>query len=196
MVHLKAAGASAPARPRRRRRASALLTTVALVALTALPTSASAAPGTVFTDGPDPLGADIRRVRVIHTDSSLTVRVRMARIVHLASNRGQSLTLFVDTDRSDPGPEVALTTGLNEGTDWAVRRVATWGRWGRVLHCDSDVRINWRTDRVRVTLSRDCLGDARSVRVALKSREVRTGTEPRADWLQGRRQWTAPAARR
>ena len=162
----------------------------------AYPTSASAAPGTVFTDGPDPLGADLRRVRVIHTDTSLAVRVRMARVVRLGTDRGQSLTLFVDTDRSGPGSEVALSTGLNEGTDWAVRRLSAWGRWGRVLHCDSDVRINWRTDRVRLTLGRDCLGDARSVRVALKSREVRTGTKPRADWLQGRRQWSPPVARR
>lgn len=148
----------------------------------------------VYTDPDDTLGADIRRVRVINTSDRLIVRAKMDRIAVDGRSRTQALSLFVDTDFTDSTPEYVLATGLNEGTDWTLRRTSSWGSAGKVVDCPHTVRINWRTDRVRLAIARSCLGEARSVRVAAQSLE-RTRTDgDQVDWLKGRHAFASRVA--
>lgn len=181
---------------RRRGRHVGGLVLAGAVALSVLvPASPAQAAQAVFTDPDDRMGADIRRVRVINGADELKVRVRLDRVVHDGRTLQQALTLWVDTDRRDPGPEIRLATGLNGGTDWNLRRVDSWSTRGKALDCAHDVDINWAADRVVLKLARACLGSARSVRVALKSGEWSPATGNRTDWLGARKSFTAPVPR-
>lgn len=148
----------------------------------------------VFTDPDDALGADIRRVRVVNTSERVVVRAKLDRIVKDGRSRAQALSLFVDTDFTDARPEYVLATGLNEGTDWTLRKISSWGSVGKTVRCPHTVRINWRTDRVRLAIARSCLGEARSVRIALKSMESTASDGEQIDWLTARRTFTSRVA--
>ena len=96
--------------------------------------------------------------------------------------------VYVDTDPDQRGPELALSGGLMDGTDFALTRVRDWRRVGDQLTCRHSVRMDFETDTSVFVVGRACLGaDVDTARVA-----VRTGGNVRGDaadydvdWLGG-----------
>ena len=109
---------------------------------------------------------------------------------------GSAESIFVDTDRSNPGPEYVFVAGLYEGTDYVLHhtdgfRPATWGK--PVENGDYIMRIDYAKDVVKVRISRAALGDADAVRVAARASGTRAdGThDGLVDWV-GPRRWFTP----
>lgn len=166
-----------------------------MVGIGSLTSGAPAAAETATVDdGQDtPILADIGVVKVSHGADRLRVKVTFDDLVRDPVRRSQGLTLFIDTDPSDPGPEYAFAGGLNQGSDYVLTRVDRWADEGkRVARCHQTWRINWRKDVVRTELGRACLGSPETVRVAVKSGEWSKGRGTRYDWLTGRRVFTSP----
>lgn len=155
--------------------------------------SPAAAESDAFRDaradmGNGTLGADIHRVRVVHGSERLVVRVTHANLRRTARS-GNSLSVYVDTDRSRKGPELVFGGATFAGSDYALHRARGWkARNARGLRCAHRLRLDYRTDVARVTLSRACLGEAERIRVAVRSGTDRDGGA--RDWLGSRREWT------
>jgi hypothetical protein len=138
-------------------------------------TAAVAAPAStqVFLDSKTdvPSGVGLLRTRVTNGDKLIIV-TKHRDLRKLASDN--QFTIFIDTRTSHPGPEYAITGGMSDGTDWATGRATR--RWkvkadplDPIGLCDSNVKLRFKKEKMRVALGRDCLGgyDGR-VRVSVK----------------------------
>lgn len=174
-------------------RAVTVPVSLVLVAATVLPAQAAEMR---LTDRDDPvIHADILRARVVHGTRNVKVRVRFDDIHRSDPRFAQGLTLFIDTDRKNRGPEYAFTTGLNEGTDYALAKVDTWTDEGRRLHsCVMSVKLDWRKDLAVLRFARSCVKSPRSIRVSLQAVEHVNGAT-RSDWAPKYRTFTAPLVR-
>jgi hypothetical protein len=164
--------------------AGAALVTAALGA-----TTSSAVADSVLLHDPatdSAAGADIQSVRVTH-GTNLRVTVHHQNLVPSWRSNASGL-VYVDTDPDRRGPELALSAGLMDGTDFALTRVRDWRRVGDQLTCRHSVRMDFETDTSVFVVGRGCLGaDVDTARVA-----VRTGGNVRGDaddydvdWLGG-----------
>ena len=99
-------------------------------------------------------------------------------------------TLFLDTDRDDPGPEYALATGLSSGTDYALLRVEGWRSPGEgPLTCQYDLELKYRADVVSGWIRRGCLGKPETVRAAVKMVDTADASHPVRDWAPATRKF-------
>lgn len=108
---------------------------------------------------------------------------------------GSGGVTYLDTDPNDRGPEYAFAAGYFVGTDYVLVETEGFGprRWGNpVEHGDYIMKVNYRKDRVRVTMSRHALGDPTDVRVAVRaSGSRRDGSgEGLVDWVGEPRSFT------
>jgi hypothetical protein len=133
-------------------------------------------------------GADIHRVRVMLGDR-LRVTIQHDDLVPVPDG-GAGGTVYVDLRPGKPGPELALTGGLMDGTDFALVRMRNWKPVGEQLTCGHTMALNYDTDRSLFVIGRSCLGDIDRARVA-----VRTVGGDDVDWLHGRRSFTDWIAR-
>lgn len=162
----------------------------ALLAVTGLAAPASAEVVRVV-DGDDSAAAvDLLTARVAHAPRQVRVRTVHDNLLRQAIRAGQSITVFVDTDPDDAGPEYRLTGGLNRGTDYRLQRVDRWAGDGPTLTCRHRMEIDWRKDVVVVSFGRGCLGRPDTVRVAVRAGETSHEGREYVDWLIGRRQFT------
>lgn len=140
----------------------------------AIGTAASAAPVStkVFLDSKTdvPSGVGLFRTRVTNGDKLVVVTKHR----NLRKLSDDQFTIFIDTRTSHPGPEYAITGGMSDGTDWATGRATR--RWkvkadplDPIGLCDSNVKLRFKKDKMRVALGRDCLGGYQGrVRVSVK----------------------------
>lgn len=149
----------------------------------------------VAHDGRDTtMKADILRVRVAHGDR-IRVKATFDNLVKQPRRMSQGATLYLDLDASKPGPELGLSMGLNDGTDYLLGRMRHWRPVGDPVACHYRMKLDWVRDTATVTVGADCLGGAHpTVRVALRSAESVNGKTSR-DWLLGRRELTPPITR-
>jgi hypothetical protein len=118
-----------------------------------------------------PSGVGLFRTRVTNGDKVVIV-TKHRNLRKLASD--DQFTIFIDTRTSHPGPEYAIAGGLSEGTDWATGRATR--RWhvhadplDPIGLCDSNVKLRFKKEKMRVSLGRDCLGGYQGrVRVSVK----------------------------
>lgn len=169
-------------------RAATVPASLALVTATVLPAKAAEL---AFADGDDStIHADILRARVVHGTHNVRVRVRFDNIHQSGTTYSQGLSLFIDTDRKNRGPEYHFTTGLNSGTDWAFTRVGTWTDDGpRVRGCKHSVKLDWKEDLAVLRLARSCIKSPKSIRVSLRAAED-VGGKSRSDWSPKYRTFT------
>jgi hypothetical protein len=160
---------------------ASLLAMVALGSPAVAP--AAAAEGTVvFKDSRTdvPTGVGLSRVGV-HNGDNLVVTTH-----HRDLRRrgyGTGFTVWVDTGTSHRGPDYVILGGLADGTDYKTGRATR--RWHTrikafddIWSCAKDLDVSYKTDTVRITLSRDCLGGHQGrVRVA-----VEVSDENYTDW--------------
>lgn len=172
----------------RLRATTAVAAAVATVLVLAPPASAA---GVTVVDGNDTVAVvDLHRARVTHGPRHVRVRTVHDNLVRQAVRAQQGISVFVDTDPQDAGPEFRLEGGLNRGTDYRLQRVERWRGGGPTLTCAHRMRIDWKADVVVVRFGRGCLGSPESVRVAVKVGETSHEGETWVDWLSGPRRWT------
>ena len=170
---------------RRPGRIRAVVVAAALMALMA--PAAAFADVQVSTDAHNDTGSsvDIWKVRV---DNSTAHRSKV--VVGVQQDRvriGDSIDIFFDTRKRDPGPEFWL--GAYVASEYLMRHAERWRDLGPPVNtgCGYRLRINERTDRSRAVVSRRCLGYPSKVRVAVKVTRGTPGTSH--DWAKAPRTW-------
>ena len=139
-------------------------------------------------------GSDIRSLSVKNGQENLHV-VSIHEGLRRDPATGSGGTVYIDTDRSDWGPEYVFVAGYFEGTDYVLRKADGFaeGNWGNpVEQGDYIMKVNYKRDRVHVKLSRHAIGDPTDVRVAMKASGNRTdGTSHGlVDWVGEKRAFT------
>ena len=84
---------------------------------------------------------DIRKVSANHQDTKLVVEVKVTDLLLESDGGPASMSLFIDTDRSQAGPELRLGTGLQTGTDYQLVRMKNWRAVGEPLTCGHKVKL-------------------------------------------------------
>lgn len=164
----------------------------ALMSVAALVPPASAAAVTVVDGNDSEAAADLLRVRVTHTPKQVRVRMVHDNLFHNGIKAGQGVSVFLDTDPDDPGPEFRLLSGLNGGTDYVFERVGRWQGEGSPVSCRYQLSISWKDDVAVFTTGRGCLGRPDRVKVAVKVGETSHEGEQYVDWMTGVRRFTPP----
>lgn len=166
-------------------------TACSVLAVSALAPPATAAQRT-FQDrsGDVRHGVDLESVTVVNEKN---VRVVVQHRNLSASSNGAGMTVYLDTDRAEKGPEFALSAGLSDGTDYYLVRTDGW----KVLdpgtqpdRCSYRLRLDYVNDVSRVRIGRGCLERPDEVRVAVRAGGTRENGKQATDWLGGRRDLT------
>lgn len=144
-------------------------------------------------------GSDILALDVRNGPENLNVTTHHAGLRRDPAT-GSGGTIFVDTDRSDRGPEYVFVAGYFAGTDYQLRETEGFHskKWGDpVEHGDYIMRVRYAKDLVRVRISQAALGNPDAVRVSVRASGTRTdGTRHGlVDWVGGRRSFTPWIAR-
>lgn len=138
-------------------------------------------------------GSDLRAVQVRHLDQVVAVVTSHTNLRRDPAT-GSAGAVYLDTDRSDRGPEVVFVGGFYEGTDYQLRHTDGFGRrqWGDPVDGFYEMRVNYAKERVRFRMARDTLGRPGEVRVAVRVSGTRTdGTSTGlVDWLGEPRSFT------
>jgi len=137
-------------------------------------------------------GVDLRSVVVKH-DKALTITT-----THLGLRRdprtGSGGAVYIDTDRSDRGPELVFLGGYFEGTDYQLVHTEGFGRknWQAPVDGFYEMTVDYDKEQVRMRISRKALGQTDEVRVAVRVSGTRTdGTSHGlVDWLGEPRSFT------
>ena len=139
-------------------------------------------------------GSDIRSLSVKNGQENLHV-VSIHEGLRRDPATGSGGTVYIDTDRSDHGPEYVVTAGFFRGTDYVLSETEGFGHrqlGDPVEQGDYIMHVDYRDDRVHLKLSRRAIGDATDVRVAMKASGTRTdGTsDGLTDWVGEPRTYT------
>ena len=145
-------------------------------------------------DPPDTFhGSDLRAVQLKNGDSNVVV-VTSHTNLRRDPKTGSSGAVYIDTDRSDKGPEFVFVGGYFEGTDYQLLHTEGFGRknWGAPVDGTYEMTIDYAKDRVRMRMSRATLGQPGKVRVAVRVSGTRTDGTSRGlvDWLGEPRSFT------
>lgn len=173
------------------------LTVLAAVLLPLLLSPAAQAQSRTFDDptGDVRQGVDLQEVTVTYGEKWLKIHTQHRNLVPMP-RFSAGMSVFLDTDPADAGPELRFGAGLMDGTDYALATTDGFApsKDGKFVRCDYRMRIDYDTDVVKIRMSPDCVDDVASVRVAVKvaaeQRDVRS-----YDWLGAKRTFTEAIAR-
>ncbi|QNN53011.1 hypothetical protein [Nocardioides mesophilus] len=140
-------------------------------------------------------GVDLQSVRLVNA-KAVRVVVQHENLVRAPSS-GAGMTVFVDTDRTDPGPEYAFSAGLFDGTDYMLVRTEGWNlrRGGTPVECDYQMSLDYAADTTHIRMARACLDRPGKVRIAVRAGGQQPDGDQVRDWLGSRHEWTAWVAR-
>jgi hypothetical protein len=145
----------------------------------------------------DPLdtfhGSDLRSVHVKNGEHKIVVTT-----THEGLRRdprtGSGGAVYLDTDRSDRGPEYVFVGGYFRGTDYALLRTEGFGArsWGDPVEGSYGMRVDYDAEQVRMRISRKAIDEPGRIRVAVRVSGTRTdGTSHGlVDWLGEPRSFT------
>jgi hypothetical protein len=160
--------------------------------------TATAAASTTIT--PDAIGdmahgADIATVKVVN-EKRVRVVVRTADLVP-SYQSGAGVKVYLDTDRSEAGPEFAFLGGMFEGTDYALVRTDGWkiGKFPTAVNKFYIMSLDYEQDVAKIAISRAALGRPDAVRVAVRTTGEQEDGDIVHDWLGERRELTPWQAR-
>lgn len=175
------------------RRANVAAAGLALAALVGTAAPAVAATST-FTDarGDVAHGVDVASVKVVNEKN---VRIRIQHDDLRTSFRsGASMTVFLDTDAAEPGPEFAFPSVLFSGGDYGLIPTTgdgwSYGRRAVPLTCSYELKLDFAKDVSSIRMARGCLDNPGEVRVAVKAAGTQADGDIVTDWLGGRRHLT------
>ncbi len=154
---------------------------------------AASAQSLSIVDGPDASGSlgDILDVRIEHRAKRVVVTTEVADLRRTSDGGPSGLSIWLDTDRSTPGPEFVFQTGLQAGQDYALLRTDGWKPVGEQLTCRHHADFDRAADTVRLSVRRGCLGAPTEVRIAERMRDDWDASHPIIDWLKGTQHLTA-----
>ena len=171
-------------------------TRISLAALSALTlvTLASPPANAEFFSIDDPADAsasltDITGMTARHGRENLLVKVRFT---ELMPSSAAGVSVFIDTDRAVKGPELVLSSGLGDGTDFVLTEADGWHGSDDRVRCDYSARPKWGSDVFRAVISRECFDRLPSVRVSVKMVDQADGSHPVVDWVPKRHRWSLP----
>ncbi len=169
-----------------RARLLVIAATTTVLATVAAPAVAETA---TVRDGADTTASlhDIRTVKVAHAPRNVFVATGFTDLRRRSEAGPAGLTVFLDSNPDRPGPERAVVTGLQAGTDYQLVRVRDWRLVGDPLSCDHAVQLDFRRNVAHVRVARSCLGNPAQVRVAVRMVDEYDGSHPVTDWMKGRR---------
>jgi hypothetical protein len=169
------------------------LTGLAAIALTATVAAPAHAEFYSIDDPADAKGSltDVYALRANHGKENVLVKVRFRELMRSSA---AGVSVFFDTDRDVKGPEYVLSSGLGDGTDYALTEADGWRGSDDRVDCDYEARPKWGKDVFRARVSRDCLDGVGSVRVSVKMADHVGGASPVVDWVPKRRRWSLPIA--
>lgn len=159
------------------------------VAATGAPTYAAT---TVVDDGADTPGssADIRKMKVKHNLDRVVVRTTYTDLRKVTDDRFSSTAIFIDSKRKRRGPELALVSGLQHGTDYQLVRVKGWRIIDKRVDCGYSFKIRWARKLTTLRLDRECFAKAATVRVSQKTAEQSNASDLIVDWAPGKRAYS------
>jgi hypothetical protein len=138
-------------------------------------------------------GVDLRAVRVVNGDHNVRV-VTSHTNLRRDFRTGSGGSVYLDTDRSDKGPELVFVGGYFEGTDYALLRTEGFGakQWGNPVRGSYEMNIDYDKEQVRMRIGRGikALEGVGDVRVAVKVAGNRTDGTTVVDWLGEPRSFT------
>lgn len=167
---------------------------VSLAALTLGLTGSASADSIGVTDPRDTShGSDLRAVQVKNGDRNVVVITSHTNLRRDPSS-GSGGAVYVDTDRSDRGPEYVFVGGYFVGTDYSLLETEGFGhrKWGDRVDVSHEMTIDYAKERVRMRMSREALGNPGKVRVAVRVSGTRTdgSSDGLVDWLGEPRSFT------
>jgi hypothetical protein len=138
-------------------------------------------------------GSDLRSVVVRNTDTRLAV-VTTHTNLRRDPRSGSAGAVYIDTDRSDEGPEFVFVGAYFQGSDYQLLRTDGFGykQWGKPARGFYDMRIDYAKEQVRMRMSRKALGHPGKVRVAVRVVGTRSDGTSKGlvDWLGEPRSFT------
>ena len=138
-------------------------------------------------------GSDLRAVQVINGDHNVRVITNHTNLRRDPSS-GSSGATYLDTDRTDRGPEFVFVGGFFEGTDYSLLHTEGFGHrhWGAPVGGSYEMKIDYAREQVHMRMSREALGNPGKVRVAVRVAGTRSdGTsDGLVDWLGEPRSFT------
>ena len=146
-------------------------------------------------DDPDDTshGVDVLAMTVRNGKTNVNV-ITVHDDLRRAPSTGSGVSIFIDTDKHDRGPEYVFVGGLFEGTDYILLETEGFSQksWGQpVENGDYILRVNYRTDEARVRMSRAALGNPGAVRVVMRA----AGSSGAVDWVSQKRVFSPWIAR-
>ncbi|MGA8993402.1 MAG: hypothetical protein WB441_03740 [Nocardioidaceae bacterium] len=136
-------------------------------------------------------GVDLRAVQVTNGERNLRIVLSHANLRrdHRSAAGG---AVYVDTDPRDRGPELVFVGGYFEGTDYQLLRTEGFGvrNWGAPVHGSYSMSLDYDKEQTRMRISRQVLGRATSVRVAVRVSGRRADGTHVVDWLGRPRSFT------
>lgn len=110
---------------------------------------------------------------------------------------GAGGTVYIDTDRSDRGPELVFVGGFFAGTDYQLLATEGFGvrNWQQPVRGSYELRLDYIREQSRMRISRRALGGADEVRVAVRVSGQRRDGSQVVDWLGRPRSFTPWLAR-
>jgi len=138
-------------------------------------------------------GSDLRAVQIRNGEQRLVVTTHHDNLVR-APESGSSGAVYIDTVRSNRGPEYVFVGGYFEGTDYQLLHTKGFGpkSWGKPVDGTYIMRVDYAKDTVRTKMSRKAIGNAGKVRIAVRVSGTRTDgtTHGVIDWLGQPRTFT------
>jgi hypothetical protein len=165
----------------------------AAVAAAVITSGSAAAATTTFQDdrGDMAHGADIHSAKVVNA-RNVRVVLQLEDLVPTYES-GAGVTLYLDTDPTDAGPEFAFLAGMFEGTDYGLVRTEGWkvGDNPRVVRDFHIMKLDYENDVARFRMSRAALDQPGKVRVAIRTSGEQNDGGIVHDWLEDRREFTS-----
>lgn len=173
-----------------------ILSTAALsVAALTLGVAAPALADSIGVKDPQdsPHGSDLRSVQLTNGIKNVVV-VTTHTNLRRDPGTGSGGAVYIDTDRSNKGPEFVFVGGFFAGTDYQLVRTEGFGHenWIGPAKGSYEMRVDYAKERVRMRISRETLGNPDKVRVAVRVAGTRSdGTsDGLVDWLGEPRSFT------
>lgn len=141
-------------------------------------------------------GSDLRSVELKNGGRNVVVITTHTNL-RRDPKTGSAGAVYLDTDRSDKGPEFVFVGGFYEGTDYRLLETDGFGhkKWGAPVEGVYEMTINYAKDHVRMRMSRAALGKPGKVRAAVRVSGTRTDGTGVVDWLREPRSFTSWVAK-
>lgn len=143
-------------------------------------------------------GSDLRAVHLRNGDRNVVV-VTTHTNLRRDPKTGSAGAVYIDTDRSDKGPEFVFVGGYFAGTDYQLLHTEGFGhkQWGAPVDGSYRMTVDYAHEHVRMQMSRQALGHAGRIRIAVRVSGTRSdGTSTGlVDWLGEPRSFTPWVAR-